>query len=336
MGDKQRILVTGSSGFVGSSIVREVQTVENFEVIRLNRKESKTKYILEENCENQFLVDISDYQTLHKLEELEKVGVLIHTAGLAHQFGKTSKEDFWKINVQGTENVCKLAEKLGVKHFILISSVSVYGNYGNVEIDETFNCNPSGFYAESKVEAEKRAIDICKKKEMGLTILRLGTVIGEGDRGNVARLITNIDKRRFFWIGNGSNKKSLIYKGDVARGVLKLVEAKVELKTEIYNLTSEAITMKEVVEAIQKSLGRRVSRIGIPKKFIEGIFQINKKMNSLKKLGKIEKTLEKWFSDDVFSGKKFSDTYSFQTQTSITEAIDKQVKYYLEQKNLKK
>ena len=59
---------------------------------------------------------------------------------------------------------------------------------------------------------------------MALTILRLATLYGEGDPGNVGRLMRKLDRGRFLWIGDGSNRKSLLYKGDAARACMAVAE----------------------------------------------------------------------------------------------------------------
>ena len=59
---------------------------------------------------------------------------------------------------------------------------------------------------------------------MALTILRLATLYGEGDPGNVGRLMRTLDRGRFLWIGDGSNRKSLLYKGDAASARMVTVE----------------------------------------------------------------------------------------------------------------
>ncbi len=335
MSEKTKILVTGSSGFVGKSLVKELQDIEKYEVYGL----VGSRMGIETNCETElkriFQGDISDYETLKKAEELKKTDILVHTAGLAHQFGRVKKEDFWRVNVRGTENICLLAQKIGVEHFILISSVAVYGDYAGREIDETFVCNPHGFYAESKLESEKCAVEFCERNNIRLTILRLATVIGEGDRGNTTRLITSIDKGRFIWVGNGSNKKSLIYKKDVAKGIRQVIEAKENIETEIYNLTGEAVAMREVVEAIAGNLHKKTPRLKIPENVVRGFFRVNKTGLSFEYLKKFEKTFEKWLSDDIFSGKKFSEKFDFKPETTVYEALAKQVDYYLSQKKLK-
>lgn len=335
MNEKTKILVTGASGFVGNSLVIELQNVAKYEVYGLIGSRKGIETNCEIGLENIFQSEISDYETLKKAEELKQTDILVHTAGLAHQFGRVKKEDFWRVNVQGTENICRLAQKIGVEHFILISSVAVYGDYRGRAIDETFVCNPHGFYAESKLESERSAIEFCEGNNIRLTILRLATVIGEGDRGNTARLITTVDKGRFIWVGNGSNKKSLIYKKDAAKGIRQVIEAKESFKTEIYNLTGEVVSMREVVEAIAENLVKKTPRLKIPENVFRRFFRVNKTGLSFEYLKKIEKTFEKWLADDIFSGKKFSEKFDFKPETTVYEALAKQVDYYLSQKKIK-
>jgi nucleoside-diphosphate-sugar epimerase len=330
-----KILVTGASGFVGSAIVDELQKASHYEVFGMVGGR-KAPDAVEPSVRKIFVTDISVYETLKEAEDLKKIDTLIHAAGLAHQFGRVGQEDFWKVNVQGTENICRLAQKTAVGHLILISSVAVYGNHGLAEIEETFKCRPAGFYAESKLEAENRAGEFCKKNGLRLTILRLATVIGEGDRGNTARLITTVDKRRFIWVGSGGNKKSLIYKRDVAKGVLKIIETAEPPKKagpEIYNLTAEAVAMKEIVGTIAENLQKKAPRLKIPENLVRGLFRLLKLVPVSERLKKIETTFEKWLSDDIFSGKKFNETFNFRLETPLSEALARQVKYYLNQKN---
>jgi nucleoside-diphosphate-sugar epimerase len=324
MKEKLGILVTGASGLVGNSIVSKLSEDERFEITGIC---GKNKLDTEAKLKKIFQLDISDYEALKVAEELEKIDIIIHAAGLAHQFGDTLKEDFWRVNVVGTENVCKLAINLNVKHFILISSVSVYGNYGNVAVDETFKCHPDGFYAESKLEAEKIAVKICESVNINLTILRLATVIGEGDRGNVARLIDSINKGKFVWIGKGANKKSLIYKGDTAKAVSKIIENQTT-GTQIFNVTAKAISMKEIINAIAESLPKKLLPLSISTTILNLIFRLNKNTVSLNKVNEIEKTVEKWLANDIYSGEKMLKIYNFNPATIIAEAIEKEVNSY--------
>jgi nucleoside-diphosphate-sugar epimerase len=328
-----RILVTGATGFVGRAIVAELQK-ENHEVFCLGSLNSINK----DNLPNFQKADIADFESLKKLENLQNIEAVIHSAGLAHQFTKIDEEDFWRINVVGTKNSALLAANSGVKHFILISSVAVYGKIrqqkGLVAVREDFECEPESVYARSKLESEKAAREVCEKKRIPLTILRLATVIGENDRGNTARLIETIDKRLFIWIGKGKNYKSLVYKNDVAKACLSVLDKKTPA-TEIFNVTAKPVSMKEIVSEIALRLDRKIPKIHIPVRLLQKIFLINTKLFRIEKILGQSATIEKWLSDDIFSGDKIASEYGFRAETPISEAIRRQVEVYKNRKNQK-
>lgn len=327
------IIVTGAKGFVGKEIVSELLKSKNlvFEVGRTKKSELFESTTTESS--NYFSADITVYTNLTELEKLENVDAVIHSAGLAHQFGDIEKEKFYKVNVLGTKNIAELAVKIKAGQFILISSTAIYGiKDGQVNIDEDTPCQPKTLYAESKLEAENVCIEICKQNRLPLTILRLAPVIGENNVGNAARLVSAIDKKRFIWIGNGGNLKTLIYKKDVARAVVRILQNKKD-KLEIFNLAAKPVSMKEFVVEIEKHLQKNVPKFYIPSGILQKVFSINKKILGIAKINKLSETVQKWLSDDIYSARKINREYNFEAQTSMAEAIEKQVKYYLEEKN---
>ena len=330
---KKKILVTGASGFVGGALIKELKSAGNREVYGIVRKIEKFESELDPFMKT-WAADISDYENLTPLlENLQGIDTVVHTAGLAHRFGATSKEDFRRINVGGTKNICRLAKNIGAAHLVLISSVAVYGDHGDCEIDESFECRPEGAYGESKLASEQAARELCEKNDLRLTILRPATIIGEGDPGNTSRLITIIDKKRFFWVGKGANKKSLIYKGDVARAILKTIEKSTAECPAAYNLTATAISMSEIVGVISQTLQTKTPRFGVPESMARGCLRMGESLKVGRRLGTLQKNLEKWLSDDVFSGRKFSEAFDFEPETSIREALARQVEFYMEQRD---
>lgn len=332
-----KVLITGGTGFVGEAIIEKL-VENNFEICALINQKSafKKDSIAEKHCRI-LRADIRDSVSLNKISIKDNFDAFIHSAGLAHQFGEINEQDFWDVNVQGTKNIAALAAKNSVKQFVLISSVAVYGNSSAIErevqnkvLTEAKECRPEEIYAVTKFESEKTAQEICKNNQINLTVLRLATVIGENDRGNVVRLIKAIDQGRFFWIGKGSNLKSLIYKGDVASACLEVLNRPDQTGT--YNLTADALTMKEIVGEIHWQLKRKNPRISIPAFFLQPAFQINRKTLNVKRVEKISETIRKWLADDVFSGEKFRKEYNFHTETSIREAIKREVESYLRSK----
>lgn len=326
-----KVLVTGATGFLGRAIVDEL--LQNGLEVFTTAKSSRA------DLPNYFPADITDAETLNELEKLEKIDAIIHAAGLAHQFEETSREKFWRVNVEGARNVANLARKLKIEKFILISSVAVYGDAVAArrppKFEEDSDCRPLGFYAESKLEAEKTVTEICENASIDLTILRPSTIVGEGDRGNVARLIKAIDRRRFLWIGKGKNLKSLIYKADVARACSHFIEnfrQSKTIKANIYNVTAKPVSMREIVGEIEKVLQKSAFPVYFPASPAQKSFRLLGKASGVKRFSKIAETIDKWLQDDVFSGEKIKTEMGFETTVSPIDGIRREALSYRKQK----
>lgn len=331
-----KVLVTGARGFVGREIADELRRLD-FEVVSVGRTARSAKET-EFRDEDYFAADISDYETFGELEKIGRVDAVIHSAGLAHQFGDTTRERFEAVNVRGTENVLRLAAKLQARQFVLIGSTAVYGiksigksasrSSSETATTEDAECRPETVYAESKLAAEKAALDFCAENNTALTILRLAPVVGENGAGNAARLIEAIDGGRFLFVGAGENLKSFVYKTDVARACVKVLSGK-RNEAEIFNIAAAApVKMSDFVRAIAESLGVRVPKIKIPAVVPRIFFRINRQTLRLKKIERLGETIEKWLSDDVYSAAKIRAAYEFTAETSIETAIKKQVAAY--------
>ncbi|MEZ5425537.1 MAG: NAD-dependent epimerase/dehydratase family protein [Pyrinomonadaceae bacterium] len=327
------ILITGANGFVGRQLVEDFSADSDLDPNLFLTGRTRDLENLGELDRKFFPADITRKKEVLGLRSIKKVDVVVHAAGLAHQPGGQTREKFFETNVRGTENVLKLTEFLGGRHFILVSSVSVYGSAANKEnggIDENFECRPEGFYAESKLAAEEKAREFCLKKKIPLTVLRPATVVGEGDRGNVFRLIRALDKGRFFWIGRGQNSKTLIYKGDLARACSQVIKTPSEEPVEIYNVTGGTLRMREIVSILARQLGKKDRSLFLPPGPLRFLLNLGK--NKVKRLRDLDRTLEKWLSDEVYSGKKFERGRGFSPATPVAEALRREVLYYKSKK----
>lgn len=332
-----KVLVTGASGLIGAAVVEELSDL-NYEIYALLNLKSKEKNYVNNNIQRVFYADVGDAASVKKISDIGEIDAVIHCAGLAHQFGNTAETDFRRVNVRGTANIAKLAVLLKANHFILISSVAVYGKISEKSkyskergVSEDADCRPEDFYSRSKLDSEKAAQAILGENNINLTILRPVTVIGEEDRGNVARLIKAIDKKRFFWIGSGKNLKSLIYKDDVAEACRLVLDKKssgAKEKVEIFNVTAEALPMNDIVSEIYRHLQKKNPRFRLPPKILNPFFVLNRKTFRIGVIEKLHETIVKWISDDVFSGRKIKEQYGFAPSTPVLEAITREVENY--------
>jgi UDP-4-keto-D-FucNAc 4-reductase len=319
----QSILITGANGFLGAEIVNRALAA-GFHVQATDRGHTcfmpGVTYIQ---------ADILNPETL--VPAIRGADTVIHAAGLAHIFGqgKEGVSAFRDINEVGTRNVVKAAAQAHVRHFILISSVSVYGKGPRVgEYEENANCHPEGPYAESKYLAEQRALEMAGETHLDLTVLRLGTAYGGGDPGNINRLMRAIDRRRFLGIAPGLNRKSLIHRKDVGRACLSVLQDPPN-GVHIYNVAGRAHTIKEIVEELAAALGQPIPRGYVPSALALYSARVGKSLSFGKgRLSDLCSIIEKWLSEDVFDSTKFETTFHFAPQVSLREGIKEEVAWY--------
>lgn len=319
MSRQKTILITGANGFLGSEIIR--QALSAGLNIRATGRRLETKI----NGVEYFQADILNPDSLKG--HLNKVDVLVHAAGLAHIFDKSAAIAplFTSVNETGTANVALAAAKAHVKHFILISSVSVYGGSrnGGGEDSGYFPYEP---YAESKLRAEQRATDIARASGMNLTILRLATLYGEGDPGNVARLMRAIDRGRFLWIGNGMNRKSLLHREDAASACLKVIQNPPP-GVNIYNVSSPSCSMHEVMDGLAEGLGKHIPSFRIPT-WLALCAAFFFSIMPFRLVQTVGVTIQKWLADDVYDGENFFRKFNFKTKVSLEEGLKREVAWY--------
>jgi nucleoside-diphosphate-sugar epimerase len=215
---KMKILITGSTGFLGLAICNILQ--KDNTLFGLSRSNS-------------------DYNTElqnHVPEFIDQFEIVIHAAGKAHSFPKNKFENdaFFNINVQGSQNLLKGLEQSNTlpKSFIFVSSVAVYGLDQGKNIDENTPLLAKDPYGLSKLIAEQLIIEWCNKNKVVCTIIRLPLLVGENPPGNLGAMIRGIQKGYYFNIAGGLVSKSMVLVEDVANILIKAAEI-----GGIYNLT---------------------------------------------------------------------------------------------------
>lgn len=192
----------------------------------------------------------------------EHYDVVLHAAGKAHIYPKTEAEvkAFYDVNYQGTVNLCKALEKVGLpKSFVFISTNDVYGLDSGTEIKETDALNPVSHYAKSKLQAEEFLQKWAAENGVVLGILRPALLAGPNPPGNLGDMIRGIQKGYYLTIAGGKTRKSLLMAEDIANIVPLIAE-----KGGIYNVNDDTHpSYGELAASISKQLGKR-KPISIP------------------------------------------------------------------------
>lgn len=181
--------------------------------------------------------------------------VVLHAAGKAHTVPKTEaeKQVFFDVNYQGTVNLCKALENVGIpKSLVFISTVAVYGCEFGELITEEHPLDGDTPYAKSKIMAEKYLTTWCKEHGVVLSILRPSLLAGKNAPGNLGAMVKGIRKGFYMNIAGGKVKKSVLMAEDIAR-LLPLLEE----KGGIYNVCdTRHPTFGELSASVAKQLGK--------------------------------------------------------------------------------
>ena len=243
-------LITGGTGFLGKYIVDELQKNDN-NIFITTRHPNQSNHILADFEKGVLdLESNKDFQC--RIDDL----IVIHSAGKAHSVPKseTEKKSFFDINIEGTKLLLQKLEMLPhlPKSLVFISSVSVYGAEKGLNITETAPLNANDPYGKSKIEAEKLILQWGKKHNIIIGILRLPLIAGKNPPGNLKSMINGIKSGRYFRIGKGTARKSMVWASDVAS-----ILPDIAIIGGIYNLTDGYHPgFAELEDAITNSLHR--------------------------------------------------------------------------------
>ncbi len=210
-------LVTGATGVVGVPLVRELLR-QNYQV-RILARGGDAKQIFPAAVEI-VTGDLSDQAALER--SVAGVETVFHLAAKLHINNPNSDLDrkYIKTNVEATIELLKLAKSNGIKKFVFASTINVYGAGDGVCVfDETSRINPQGIYAQTKAEAESAVLS-----EDFAVVLRLAAVYGSRMKGNYVRVLKAIERKRFFFVGDALNRRTLIHHDDAARALILAAE----------------------------------------------------------------------------------------------------------------
>ena len=304
-----KILVTGGAGFIGSHITEYlVQRGDNVTVID-NLKTGQTANLSKVNKNINFVNgDIRDYKLLEGL--VNDTDGVFHEAALASvQQSFEMQDEYFDVNVNGTENILKLASEYGFK-VVYASSSSVYGNPKHVPTKENHDRKPLNPYAETKLEEELLAE---KYSEMDVSVigLRYFNVFGRRQSkeyaGVIKLFLEKIQQNKNPKVnGDGLQTRDFVYIEDVVKANILAMDS--NIKHEFLNVGSgSSISILDLATVCIETSGLSLKPIHGPE--LPGDVRTTKADTKLiEKLlnWKAKTKLEDWLSK-VISTKNFKD-----------------------------
>jgi len=253
------ILITGGTGLVGRHLVAALQ--KRGDTVRTLVLPNEDTSWLEERGVAVHRGDIREPDTLKA--PMRGVDTVFHLAAMMGVWQPF--EVYYKVNVGGTENVCRAALAAQVRRLVHVSSWTTYGNNLGQEVTEDFA--PARWndpYVITKVKGDQLVQRLIAEEKLPATIVRPGTIFGASDRLNFGRTVDRMRVGKNPIIGSGRNLLPLVYITDVVQGLLLCAEKECAVG-QAYNITNEPqVTQEEFLRAIAKNLGIATPRLYIP------------------------------------------------------------------------
>jgi UDP-glucose 4-epimerase len=241
----KNILITGTNGYLGNSFINQYQNKYTFERFSLL---------------NQKIEDI----------DFDNIDTILHCAALVHQKVEHSYEKYYEINVDYSVKLAKLAKQNGVKQFLFISTIAVYGA-NEEKLNENTNCDPITPYGKSKLEAEKQLVEL-NDDSFIVSIIRPPMIYGKNAPGNIDSLVKLVKKLPIIPLGRIKNKRSFM---SIQNLCYLINEVMTQQKAGMFLASDdESLSTSNLIKLISKNLDKKVYLIKIP--FFESLLKILK------------------------------------------------------------
>jgi nucleoside-diphosphate-sugar epimerase len=233
-----KVLITGSNSFVGRNYIKYSKNVPVDEISRIDNKPDE--------------IDFSKYDAV------------LHLVAIVHQSKTISEKEYFKINKDLCIQTAIEAKKAGVKQFVFLSSVKVYGKYlpGAGSWNESSICKPEDGYGKSKYAAEI-ALKELEDDNFIISIVRTPLVYGEDVKANMRSIIKLVEKFPILPLGKISNKRSFTSIENLVAFIDRIIEKRA---SGVFIAKDEkALSTTDLVHYISKHLDKKLILISIPK-----------------------------------------------------------------------
>ena len=244
---KKKIIVTGASGFIGTSLLYLLKNSKSYRVIGID----KIATPILEGIDISFIEsDLTKPRTWHDLARLDVYAIIHCAASIPGRFGGHESKKCGEINSKIDKLAISYAEQKKAR-FVYVSSSSVYGMNTDTVFKEEAVLNPADEYAKAKAASEGEIIN--NKRIPKHFILRVSAPYGPHQRTETV-IKTFIEKalneEPLLYYGSGERKQDFTYVLDVAKACMQALES---TNSGIYNIASgSSVSMKDLAHSIIK------------------------------------------------------------------------------------
>jgi UDP-glucuronate 4-epimerase len=270
-------LVTGCAGFIGFHMC-ELLLNKGIKVIGLDNlnkyysKDLKLKrlsILKKKKLFEFFNIDISKKKIDQILFNKKNLKIIHFAAQPGVMYSYKNPKSYYDNNILATDKLIESVKKIKIAQFIFISSSSVYGDQKKYPINEDARLKSINYYAETKIQCEKKIRKNFKECSHSTKILRPFTVYGPYGRPDmlVLKMLTLIKQKKKVDIFNhGKHLRDFTYVGDVVKIIYQLSNKKnVNIKT--FNIcASNPIEINKVVKLFEIFLNKKILINSLPKR----------------------------------------------------------------------
>jgi len=262
------ILVTGGAGFIGSALVRQLESL-NCQVTVLDNLIAGKEEHLKGTKATLVVGDIRNKDLLREILKRDRIDFCFHLAAEPYiPKGYQNPETMFKVNTLGTIHILKSCHRAKVKGILYYSTSEVYGSARILPMSESHPTTPHSIYALAKFAADRACFILWKERKIPVIIMRQFNCFGprEAQPYIIPEVISQFSRGNVLHLGNLNAKRDFTYVDDAAMGAIKLMEVP-NFEGKIVNLgRGKNWSIKQIVEEIAKVMGKKIYEIEIEKK----------------------------------------------------------------------
>lgn len=258
----KKVLITGAGSYIGTTFEKWI-----------------------EDNSNTIITETQDMQDpVWRNRSFYGYDAVFHVAGIAHaDVGKVTEEQkalYYKVNTDLTVECASKAKEEGVKQFIFMSSIIVYGDSAPIGKERVITRDtplaPANFYGDSKVKAEE-GLQKLEDNSFKVVILRPPMIYGKGSKGNYPLLVKMAQKLPFFPAVD--NQRSMLYVGNLCKFISLMIEN--EESGIFFPQNQKYVRTSEMVKQIAEAHGRKIRLVKMFNPFLRLLGAVGGKFGGL-------------------------------------------------------